>query len=714
MADVVDEGLVKISGWAFHPQEPVEELTLQINGSSVACRYGLPREDIGARFPAVPQSDHCGFQCQIALSDDGGVVKLKARLRSGAIVLSEPGKTIQLVQGRARTFLENLDRERARLLSFPISARPTVSIVIAVYNEIEVTLACLRSILRHTVEVDYEVILVDDHSSASTSSILQCVPGLHLLTNETNEGFLRSCNKAAALARGQYLLFLNNDAEVTQGWLTEMLNTLALNEGAGMVGAKLVYPDGRLQEAGSILWRDASGCNYGKGDDADKPEYNFLREVDYCSGACVLISSKLFHELGGFDPIFTPAYYEDTDLAFKVRKSGRKVYYQPRTVVVHHEGKTSGTSTDSGVKSYQLVNQEKFRSKWESVLAEAAIGRPDELRRASQRGATKRVLVVDTRVPCQDQDSGSLRMVKLLDVFGELGFHVTFAPYNRQRVQPYTDQLQRSGIECLYEPFFESFESLLSTRGSEFNLILLSRAEIAGTLLPLCQRLLPSTPIIFDTVDLHFVRHRREAELTGDEKAHDRAEKMEEMELRLAGDSTAVLVVSAEEKEVLAAQIPRQRIAVVSNIHEPFASIAPCETRHGLLFIGGFEHTPNVDAMLWFCQEIMPRILAQLPETMLHIVGSKMPESISGLASKSVVTHGFVKNVESFFESCLLSVAPLRFGAGVKGKINQSMSHGLPVVSTSIGIEGMHLTHEEACHENCTIHRKTGRASFTR
>ncbi len=158
----------------------------------------------------------------------------------------------------------------------------------------------------------------------------------------------------------------------------------------------------------------------------------------------------------------------------------------------------------------------------------------------------------------------------------------------------------------------------------------------------------------------------------------------------------AVLVVSAEEKDVLASQVPEQTIAVISNIHEVSRDIPPYEARRGLVFIGGFEHPPNVDAMLWFCQEIMPRILEQLPDSILHIVGSKTPESILALASKSVIPHGYVEKVESLFQSCLLSVAPLRFGAGVKGKINQSMSHGVPVVSTSIGVEGMHVVHEKS------------------
>ncbi|HKI21109.1 MAG TPA: glycosyltransferase family 2 protein, partial [Isosphaeraceae bacterium] len=228
------------------------------------------------------------------------------------------------------------------LLSFPRFDRVDVSIVIPVYNHVRDTVACLESIKGSRPDATYEVIVVDDGSSDGTQKILSRIEGLVTIRNPRNEGFIGSCNRGAAAARGEHIVFLNNDTTVTEGWLDALVATFRNMPGTGLAGAKLIYPNGRLQEAGGVIWRDASGWNYGRGDDPDHPRYNFTREVDYCSGACIMVPRDLFHELGGFDRSYSPAYYEDTDLAFKIRHAGHKVIYQPMARIIHHEGLTSG------------------------------------------------------------------------------------------------------------------------------------------------------------------------------------------------------------------------------------------------------------------------------------------------------------------------------------------------------------------------------------
>lgn len=690
------EDVIQISGWAFHPQEEIDELTVQFGGSSARCRCGMLRNDVANAFPGVLNTTRSGFAAQLHVIPGTDRLRLKAKLRSGASV-THTSATQLSVAANADTerLLQVLDEERSALLRLPMNEEPTVSIIIAVFNQLEVTLACLKSVSEHTSGVAYEVIIVNDASDERTRRSLERIEGLRLLTNGRNLGFLKSSNKGAGAARGEYLLFLNNDTEVTPRWLEGMLRVLETRRDAGLVGAKLVYPDGRLQEAGGIMWRDASGVNYGKWDDPAKPEYNYLREVDYCSGACILVRKADFDDLGGFDLRYAPAYYEDTDLAFALRAKGRKVYYQPLSVVIHHEGQTSGTSTESGVKSFQLVNQVKFVEKWRKALASHLPNDPANIPRARDRSAAKRLLVVDARMLSPDQDSGSLRMLNLLLVLQELGFQIVFVPLNLQHVSPYTEQLQDLGVECIYAPFFPGPEEFFRTRGSEFDAVMLSRREVASAVLSLCRKLIPTTPVIFDTVDLHFLREQREAEHEQNEEKRRHAAEMERLELKLISEADAATVVSPVEKKVIEEKLPGRDIAIVSNIHEIRPGpIAPYHARRDMLFIGGFEHTPNIDAMTWFAAEIMPLVVAAIPDAKLHIIGSKMPEAIRALGTRNILVHGYVPNVEPFLGSCLLSIAPLRWGAGVKGKINQSMSYGLPVVSTSLAAEGMFLVHE--------------------
>src|SRR6266568_4323096 len=242
-------------------------------------------------------------------------------------------------------------------ISFPTHEDVAVSIIVPVFNQFQYTHACLASLQTVGDKVAFEVIVVDDCSTDETTALVQRMEGVIYLRNETNSGFIASCNRGANKARGKYLFFLNNDTLVKEGWLTTLVDTFAEEPGAGIIGSKLVFPDGRLQEAGGIIWRDASGWNYGKFDDPKKPEYNYLREVDYCSAAALMVPRSLFQKIGGFDERYAPAYSEDTDLAFKVRSTGYRVLYQPLSQIIHYEGATGGTDLSAGTKKYQDINR---------------------------------------------------------------------------------------------------------------------------------------------------------------------------------------------------------------------------------------------------------------------------------------------------------------------------------------------------------------------
>lgn len=566
---------------------------------------------------------------------------------------------------------------------FPVFETIRVSIVIPVFNKYNYTRRCLVSILENTSGITYEVVVVDNASTDSTRDMLASFENIVVARNSDNRGFVEACNIGASRSRGEYILFLNNDTEVVSGWLEAMCRPFDDPE-TGIVGAKLVYPDGRLQEAGNIIWQDATGWNYGRGDDPKKPEYCYVKKVDYCSGACLQISKTLWDDIGGFDMRYAPAYYEDTDLCFEARKRGFSVVYQPEAVVVHYEGISSGTDINKGYKRFQQLNHVKFLEKWKDILEKDHFKGPEFLYAARERCKGRRILVADHYVPEFDKDSGSLRMFSLMKILCEMGHKVVFWPENRAYNSKYTTALQKTGIEACYGTIH--FDEFMKQNGSYFDYIILSRPHIAEGMIYVAKKW-SNARIIYDTVDLHYIREGR--------KARQEAELAElewkKRELGLANQADYTLVVSSVEKELLEKEGISSNVEVVTNIHA-LEDISPdFEKREGIMFIGGFMHTPNEDAMIWFVDEIWPLVRKGIDNAHFYIVGSHPSEKIRALAADDITVTGFVEDVSPFFTKSRVFVSPLRYGAGVKGKIGQSLSYGLPVVTTDIGAEGMGL-----------------------
>lgn len=578
--------------------------------------------------------------------------------------------------------------------ALPCPDQPLVSIVIPVFNKWPYTAACLRSLMAAETRASFEVIVVDDHSTDETGQRLQQIEGVNHLRNPSNLGFVLGCNRGMEAARGKYTVLLNNDTQVLDGWLDALLDTFERFPDTGLAGARLVYPDGRMQESGGIIFNDGSGWNYGRGEPADRPEYAYVREVDYCSGACIMLPTALVQQLGGLDERYAPAYYEDTDLAFRVREAGLKVRVQGAATIIHHEGISSGTDINTGVKRYQQVNRKKFLQRWSQQLGThpaPLAGTHDQagLRAARDHRLRGRVLMIDAYTPEPDQDSGSLRLRYLFDCFAQLGYGVTFFADNRGFAGRYSSELQKSGVEVLYNPWIESLQDFFRQRGGEFDLVFISRHYVAANYLSLIRKYCPRARFIFDTVDLHYLREQRLAELEDSLPLKRVAAQTRRSELAVIREADATLVVSPVEQKVLADDAPEARVHVLSNIHQVADQVVGYAPRQDIFFVGGYQHPPNIDAAQWFVSSIWPLIRQQLPDMQFHLIGSKAPDSIRALHGNGVVFHGFVPDLQPWLDGCRLAVAPLRYGAGVKGKVNLSMAHGQPVVATPIAVEGL-------------------------
>ncbi|MGY6215130.1 glycoside hydrolase family 99-like domain-containing protein [Methylolobus aquaticus] len=584
-------------------------------------------------------------------------------------------------------------RSLAASISFHDAGNPWVSIIIPVYNQIDLTVKCLKALSDVGSRYSFEVIVVNDCSTDGTQSIISDIPGLHFLSNAQNVGFTKGCNRGARSARGRYLVFLNNDTIVHPGWLDSLVEAMQQQPSAGLVGSKLIFPNGKLQEAGGMVWSDASGHNFGRNDDPRRPEYNYLKEVDYCSGASIIIERDLFVRLGGFDERYAPAYYEDTDLAFKVRQAGLRVLYQPLSELTHFEGGTAGTDVTVGVKAHQVLNAEKFYEKWKVELSShpspSENGKPHR-----DRYAVAKALVVDVW-PTPDKDSGSIDALNLLKTLLAFNYKVTFFPDNTvSHFGHYTTALQGLGVECLYEPYVESLLQFLEETDIEFDVIFLRRASSGGRHLELVRRFQPKSKIIFDTVDLHFVRETRRAELEGSWEVQLAAEATKALELEYVRRADGTIVVSPAEKEALEAEVPGCRVWCVPFSRDIPGRKACFSERTDILFVGGFLHEPNVDAVRYFVQEVWPRVKTRLPDARFLIVGSNIPAEFQRWDCERIVPVGYVKDLAPYMERSRITVAPLRYGAGIKGKVATSLSFGVPVVGTPIAFEGMGCHHQ--------------------
>lgn len=583
-------------------------------------------------------------------------------------------------------------------LKFEPAAAPLVSIIIPVYNQIHYTYDCLVSILEHTRDVTYEVIIADDVSTDATAHLGNYAEGLVICRNTANQGFLRNCNNAARHAGGRYLMFLNNDTQVTAGWLSSLVKLIESDHSIGMVGSKLVYPDGRLQEAGGIIWSDGSGWNYGRLDNPDKPEYNYVKDVDYISGAAILLSNQLWKDIGGFDTRFAPAYCEDSDLAFEVRRRGKRVVYQPLSKVIHFEGISNGTDVEgSGLKRYQIVNNKKLREKWAEALKLQGEnnGNPDPFRARERSMGKPMILVVDHYVPTYDKDAGSKTTFQYLKMFLRKGYVVKFLGDNFRRDEPYSTTLQQMGVEILYGADYQTgIWDWLKDHGDDIAVAYLNRPHIAGKYV---DYILDNTNIkvIYYGHDLHFMRESREYALTGDAKRRQSAEYWKAIELSLMNKAAVSYYPSVIEQQAIW-QIDRSIPvkAITAYVYEEFKEQLNEDfaVREGLLFVGGFAHPPNEDAVLWFADEIWPQIRSVLPIP-FYIVGSKVTGEIQALESRNngIVVKGFVSDeeLEALYQQCRIVVVPLRYGAGVKGKVVEAIYNGAPIVTTFIGAEGI-------------------------
>jgi len=585
--------------------------------------------------------------------------------------------------------------EEYEKLEFQMHDEPEVSIIIPVYNQFEYTYNCLESILKNSGDVTYEIIIGNDCSNDITTRIEEVISGITVINNEENLRFLKNCNNAATFAKGKYILFLNNDTQVQDNWLRPLVDLMEQDASIGMTGSKLVYSNGTLQEAGGIFWNDASAWNYGNQCSPEESEYNYVKEADYISGASIMIRHSLWKEIGGFDEQFAPAYYEDADLAFEVRKHGYKVVYQPLSVVVHFEGISNGKDTSTGQKQYQVVNKDKFYEKWKEVLEKEHFPNAENVFLAKDRSRfKKRILIVDHYVPHYDKDAGGKCTFMYTSLFAKMGYQVTFIGDNFFKHEPYTTELQQKGVEVIYgNYYYKNWKTWLRDNAHYFDFVYLNRPHIAPKYIDIIRRN-SQAKIVYFGHDLHYLREYRQYQIEKNPELLRSSEEWKKKEFELFNKADVIHVVGSYEQQVIQNEVRNKPVRniplyiydnILDDINKDFSQ------RKDIIFVGGFGHPPNIDAVLWFGKEVFPKILEKYPDMKWYVVGSKVTPEIQALASENVIIKGFVpdEELDAMYRECRMAVVPLRVGAGVKGKVVEAAYYQIPLITTTIGAEGL-------------------------
>jgi FkbM family methyltransferase len=628
----------------------------------------------------------------------------RARLASSSV--ADPSADAEAPAAKSRPSESEPSRPRAHLpirnlrasfndwhgrapIYFPPVEAPDVTVVIPVHRGQADLENCLRSLAVHrATEPPFEVILVDD---CPDESVLWSIPdsgGLIKLANAQNLGFLQTCNRGAAAARGRFICFLNSDTIVSAGWLSALVAALQEVRGAAIAGGMLLNIDGTIQSAGWRILRNGWGYSVGAGADPNDGAYTYRHPVDCVTGACILVSREVFAQLDGFDPSYSPAFYEEFDLAFRARAQGLKAVYAPDSRVVHLGSASYGADRRDELSS---INQAKFVQRFADVLRRQPADAEDEflLRHPPADGPV--LLVVEKEIPQPDRHAGDVTMSRYLSILVTAGWQVVYGAMEGPTSGPHAEAIERQGIELIRSP--ATIEGWLKQNGRHVHEVWLARPEIAAQMIGLV-RANTTARIAYYTHDLHHVRLAREADILHDAALRAQAALVAETECTIFRSVDCVMSPSRDEAAIIRGLAPVTPVAVLPPYYYEEDEIRARDADHfaglsDVVFVGGFPHTPNVDAAIFIANEIMPLVWRRFPDTRLVLVGYAPPPAVAALASARVTVTGQVPKVEPFLERARVVLAALRYGAGVKGKTVDALRQGVPVVATSIGAEGI-------------------------
>jgi putative sugar O-methyltransferase len=536
-----------------------------------------------------------------------------------------------------------------------------------------------------------EIIWVLPRSGGLGARLVAGLPGLRVIELEAGATLGALLNAGAAAATAGRVLFVPSTAGYGPELVPALIEALLT---AQVVASQLRRPDGVLDAAGGNLSLTHGLVRRGAGESPAAPAYAFADPCDVAPGALAVTREAL----AAAEP-FNPAL-DDFDLALgefclSIRHLHGRPLYWPFARVV------PGLGTPGNDEAWRALARRYGEERWRALARRYG----EERWRALEVGALSgtlggqpmRVLYIDADTPQPDRNSGSIDAVNLMRLLRGFGARITFVPESNFAYRgAYADALGKLGIQVAYRPNVSSVREVLEKTPGGFDLVFLCRAYIADRYLGLIRELLPSARIVFYTVDLHFLREEREARISGDPALVAAATESRARELASIAGSDMTIVLSTHERDILAREVPSAQVRVLPLLRDiPATLTAPGpEGRRDILFIGTYQHPPNADAAIFFAREVWPLVRARLPGARFLVVGSAVTPEVAALSvEEGVEVVGFVQDLDALMNEVRVSVAPLRYGAGLKGKVASALQVGLPTVATTIAAEGVALTH---------------------
>ncbi len=595
----------------------------------------------------------------------------------------------ELSHRRARTLSVLHARTK---LNFATTGVPALSVIMVLHDRFDLTMMALGS-LRANYRGDIDLVLIDSGSSDETRDIERYVHGATHFRFDTNIGLPAGCNAALQFAVGDAVLYLSNAVELAPNAIPAALRRLHGDPRIGATGGMIVRSDGRLWQAGAIVWRDGTTDSYARDNSPLMPEANFARDVDFCSGVFLMARRSLMNQLEGFDTALAPGRYQDADLCLRMKQAGFRVIYDPGVVAhyLDHDDAIGGPDNDNEIDRAHIDRaHQAFTAKHADHLARSPVR--DQAMEVFARMADttrKRVLFIEDTVPLRMIGSGFVRSNDILRQMASLGYVVTVYPLNGcpfDVASVYADM--PDGVEVMHDSALEQFERFLTIRRDYYDVIWVARTHNLSTVraaLELTGAVGHTPPVMLDTEAIASVRDATQAAL--EDRPFDLDEAVSS-ELRDGLFCDKIIAINEAEATVLR-DLRFPDIAVIGHMRVPCATPRPFAQRTGMLFVGAIHRmdSPNYDSLCWFVDEVLPLIARELTwETRLTVAGyTGMGVNLDRFRDHPRVTlRGAVSDLRPLYDSHLVFVAPTRIAAGTPYKVHEAASFGLPVVATEL------------------------------